>query len=298
MNSHIRAIGWIGLGNMGRPMARRLIAAGYKLYLNDINRENAEELINIGAWFFENPAEVMDSCSTIFTMLPTRASLMDVVCGSNGLIKKTSQDSLIVDMSTMDAQTSSFVAEAIEKKQGSFLRATVTGSVAYAENGQLGFLVSGDHKQYIDIKPVLEILGNKFWYLGEKEEARYMKIIINMIIYNIMQLLSESLMLGETMGLDWDTMVDLICESAAGAPIFNYKKDAIKNRDYSPTSTTKICVKDMGFAVELAKKANVNVPVTNIVAKMFEDMAKQSYGDKDFSSIIHYNEVLNNIKGG
>ena len=156
-----------------------------------------------------------------------------------------------MDMSTVDPKSSAAAAGEMEKRGGSLLRATVTGSVHFAKAGTLGIMISGSRSDYEECLPYLGKMGNRQTYLGEKEEARYMKVLINMLLADVLQSYSETLVLGEKLGMDWNTMIDLIADSAAAAPIVQYKAESMKQRDFKPTSTGYNMHKDMKMAMEL-----------------------------------------------
>ena len=144
----MKTIGWIGLGNMGKPMCKNLINAGYPAVINDVSKDLVADVLDFGAQWADSPAEVAKKADYIFTMLPNGAILRSVALGDTGVIMGIEAGKIMVDMSTVSAADSTIVAEAIEGKGCGFLRCPVTGSTGPAAKGLLGLLISGDPKVY------------------------------------------------------------------------------------------------------------------------------------------------------
>lgn len=288
-------IGWIGVGRMGSRMSNRLMNAGYPLYVCDTCRENVEKMVAQGAVAVDTPKTLAEICDVVFSMIPNGKILKDITCGEMGMIAGASDRLTIVDMSTIDPATSAEVAALIAPSGASFLRATVTGSVAFAEQGTLGIMASGCRETYERMLPLLKLLGNRQRYLGEQEQARYMKITINMMLGVAMQMLGEALCLGEKAGIDWNMMVECICDSAAATPMFKAKEQALKNRDFTAMATAYMMEKDMNIAMELAKDLDVALPVTTMATHFYHAMDAHGYSDLDYSGLVLVNEIMNNI---
>jgi len=292
----MQKLGWIGTGKMGVPMCKRLMDAGYGLYVCDVVKANSDSLVSMGATFVPTPMELAEKTDITFSIIPTAAVLKEIVTGENGLAKTIKEGSIYVDMSTVDPDSSAVVNAAIEEKGSKFIRACVTGSVAYAEAGTLGGLNSGDKKAYDTVLPMLKVLTDRQYYLGAGEEARYMKIIINMMLGSCMQAMAESLVMGEAVGMDWELMVDAITDSAAACPAVRFKKERFKARDFSPMSTAEIMDKDMDIALDIAKKNRLAVPLASIARQMYSSMGSTGRFGLDFSAVLLQNEDLNGIK--
>lgn len=289
-------IGFIGPGNMGSHMARRLCESGYDVSICGSGRRDLTPLADkIGARLLGNPSEIAEIADVIFTMVPNGDVLLEVISGDKGLAKRDLTGKILVDMSTVDPESSEKAAERMEQAGGSLLRAPVTGSTHYAENGTLGVMVSGRKEDYEKCLPMLQVLGNRQTYMGTKEEARYMKIIINMMLASVLQAYSEALVLGEKVNIPWETMIDLIADSAAGAPIVKYKASTYKKRDFTPTSTVYNMYKDMKMTMELARNVNANIPVSATTMQMYNSMVALGNEELDNTSILLINEIINGI---
>ena len=294
----MQKIGWIGTGKMGTPMSKRLLNAGYEMYVCDITKENADSLVRMGATFITTPMELAQKTDIMFSMIPNSAVLKEIVTGETGLAKTIRRGAIHVDMSTVDAESSAEVNAILEEKGAKFIRACVTGSVAYAEAGTLGGLNSGDREAYETVLPMLKVLTERQYYLGANDEARHMKIIINMMLGTSMQAMAESLILGQAVGIDWELMVDAIVDSAAACPSVRFKRDMFKTRDFSPMSTAEIMDKDMDIALDIARKNRLAVPLASVARQMYSSMGSAGRFGLDYSAVLLQNEDLNGMKRG
>ncbi|MGI5849979.1 MAG: NAD(P)-dependent oxidoreductase [Christensenellales bacterium] len=279
-------IAWIGTGNMGSRMAKRLIDEGHLLTVYDSMPDHTQDLVNAGAYFAENPAVAAADAEFVFSMIPGSSELLDVVTGKEGITQTIKKGSIVIDMSTVAPEASSAANEAISAKGCAFLRAPVTGSTVFAEQGILGIICSGDKTAYGKTLPLFEILGNKQYYVGQNEESRYMKLAINIMMGTICQMLAEALVFGERSGLDWAQMLDIFSESAAGAPLIKYKSKPLKDRDFNPAFTIKLMEKDLDLALEIARKTDLSLPVTSLVRQFLASARATGRGDLDFSALV------------
>ena len=289
-------IGFIGLGKMGSRMSKRLLNAGHTLFVNDKIREAADPLVSSGAVFLENPCDLCGYVDYIFLSIPNALVLTEVVDGENGILKKAEPGLIIVDLSTIDPQSSAEVNKKIEAKGCKFLRASVTGSTEYAEKGTLGIMASGDRTIYERVLPMLKVIGNRQRYLGDKEQARFMKICINMMLGTTMQMLAESLVLGEKANIDWETMIECICDSAAAADIIKAKEQALKDRDFSAMATSRMMEKDMNIAMELARDYELSLPLAAVSRQFYNAMRGNHLGEIDYSGLVILNEKLDGLE--
>lgn len=284
-------IGWIGPGNMGGPMAARLSAAGYPLTVCGSGRRDlsgyAEE---IGADVAADIPSLAAASDVLFTMIPNGEILLNV---AERLSAVDLDGKLWVDMSTVDPESSARAAAIVEALGCHFLRAPVTGSVHYAKAGTLGILVSGRKEDFHRALPMLQVLGSRQTWLGEQEEARQMKILINMLLAQELQALSEALVVGKRLGLPWEAMLDLIADSAAGAPIFRYKADTMKALDFTPTSTGYNMHKDMKMAMDLARSVEVSIPAAAVTMEMYDHLMSMGLSQKDNTAVYLVNEARN-----
>ena len=230
-------------------------------------------------------------------MIPDATVLDEIVSGNEGLFQSTgSIPRALIDMSTIDPTGSARIGALLERSRVGYLRACVTGSTAYAENGTLGIMASGNYALYQEVLPLLKVLGNRHSWLGTAEEARVCKIIINMLLGNLMQALAESLVLGEKNGLPWDTMIDLIADSAAAAPIIKYKVDALKARDFTAMASAQMMEKDLNIALDIAKDSAVSLPETALTRQFYTAMRAEGLEGFDMSGLVLVSEMINGLR--
>ncbi|MEL7564366.1 MAG: NAD(P)-dependent oxidoreductase [Dehalobacterium sp.] len=289
-------IGWIGLGNMGVPMSKRLVEAGHEVKVYNRTKEKADEVVALGAEYTATPKEAAEDSDYVFSMIAGDEALHEVWLEENGITAGMNEGTVGIDMSTVSPEASSKVNAAVEAKQGKFLRAPVTGSTVLAAAGTLGILASGDASAYGKTLDIFKTLGKNQFYLGANEEARYMKLCLNMMIGTSMQMLAESLVFGKRAGLDWAQMLEVIAGSAVGSPLVNYKAKPVGARSFSPAFTAKLMEKDFDLALNIARNMDVALPVTAMTRQFLASARATGKGNLDFSSLILVAEELAGIK--
>ena len=276
-------VGWIGLGNMGVPMSENLIKAGHEVTVWNRTKAKADSVLAAGAKWAGSPKEIAEKTDFIFTMIADGPVLQAVVLGENGIAAGLSADKVVIDMSTVAPAESARVNEAIEAKGCKFLRAPVTGSTVLARGATLGILASGDKAAYDKALPLFEAMGKNQFYLGAAEEARVMKLSLNIMIGTTMQMMAEAVVLAEKAGLNVAQVCEVMAGSAVGSPIVGYKGAPISKGDYSPAFSVKLMMKDFDLAFDAAKQYGVAMPVTAITRQALAAADASGRGDKDFS---------------
>lgn len=289
-------IGWIGLGNMGKPMSGRLLEAGYPLVVYNRTKEKAKELAEKGAKVADSPAELASQADITFTMIADSKALEDVTLDKNGVFEGSKPGSILIDMSTVSPESSAKVAEAAKQKGVRYLRAPVSGSTPAAAAGTLGIMVSGNEGAYNESLEVFKVMGQKVFYLGPAEEARYMKLAVNIMIGTTCQILSEALVFGKKAGLDWDKMLEVLTNSAVGSPLVSYKTKPILERNFSPMFTINLMAKDFDLALAVGKDLTIPLPVTSLVKQCLATAKATGKGELDFASLVLLAEELAGIK--
>jgi 3-hydroxyisobutyrate dehydrogenase-like beta-hydroxyacid dehydrogenase len=291
-----RKIGWIGLGRMGIPMATRLVEAGHAVAVYNRSPDKAAELVKAGARLGSSPKDAASGAEVVFTMIADSIALEAVSLGEYGAVSGLGPSAVLIDMSTVDPASSSKVNQAVEAKGAKYLRAPVTGSTVLAKTGTLGILCSGDRAAYDKVLDVLQVLGNLHFYLGAGEEARYLKIAINMMIGSTIQMFAESLILGKSAGLDWAQMIEVIAGSVAGSRLVQYKAKPVTERNFSPAFTVKMMQKDFDLALTMAQASSVPTPLTSLVRQLYTAAEATGKGDLDFSALILLAEEMAGMK--
>jgi 3-hydroxyisobutyrate dehydrogenase-like beta-hydroxyacid dehydrogenase len=292
-----KAIGFIGLGHMGRPMAERLLQAGHRLTVFNRSPHKARDLGARGARLASSPAQVAGEVEVIVSMLADGPALIEVATGEQGVLAGARPGLLLVDMSTVSPTESERVATACQPAEVSYLRAPVSGSTSLAAAGKLTILVSGPKSAYEEAADIFASLGQQSYYLGSGEEARVMKLALNMMVGTTMAALAESLTVGEKAGLDWRQMIEVFCNSAVGSPLVNYKAPQLERRDFSPAFSTQLMRKDFDLALQAGRQLGAATPVTALVRELWQATAGCGWGERDFSAVLLLMERASGIRG-
>lgn len=289
-------VGFIGLGKMGNPMANRLIDAGYSLMVYDLLKEVTLGLVAKGASVGDSPKAVCTQSDVIITMIPDDAVLESVVMGENGILEGAEKGKTLIDTSTVSPEASSRVAEAAKRQGVNFLRATVSGSPKFAEAGTLTIFISGPEEVYRNCSAIFSVLSQKLHYVGTGEEARYVKLLINMIIGTTAMIVAEALTFGEQGGVDWNKMLDAIGSSVVASPIIGYKLQPLKDRDLKPTFTISQMAKDFDLALMTGRSRGVPMPFTSLVRQFMRMMQATGRGEMDLWALLTLMEELAGVK--
>jgi 3-hydroxyisobutyrate dehydrogenase-like beta-hydroxyacid dehydrogenase len=289
-------IGFIGLGKMGNPMANRLIDAGYSLTVYDLLKETTMGLAAKGAMVADSPKAVAAPSDVIITMIPDDVALESVVMGANGILEGVKSGKTLIDTSTVSPDASSRVAEAAKKKGVNFLRSTVSGSPKFAEAGTLTLFISGPEEVYKKCSDIFGLLGQKLNYVGTGEEARYVKLLINMIVGTTAMIVSEALTFGEKGGVDWNKMLDAIGTSVVASPVVGYKLQPLKDRDLKPTFTVSQMSKDFDLALMAGRSRGVPLPITSLVRQFMRMMQATGRGEWDLWALVTLMEELAGVR--
>lgn len=278
-------VGFLGLGIMGKAMSMNLLKHGFKVTVWNRSRSKCEELVEHGASFGETPAAVVKKCKVTIAMLADPSAALSVVFGKDGVLEEISGGKGYIDMSTVDAETSSKISEGIKAKGGSFLEAPVSGSKKPAEDGQLVILTAGDKELYEEAIPAFDIMGKKSFFLGPVGNGAKMKLVVNMIMGSTMNAFAEGLELAGQSGLNPHTLLDVLDLGAIANPMFRLKGPAMIQGNYSPAFPLKHQQKDMRLALALGDENSVPMPVAAAANEAFKKARNMGLGDLDFSAV-------------
>lgn len=284
-------IGWIGVGKMGNPMAMRLVEAGYNLIINDPIAENRANLVARGAHVMALPEDIAEHCQIIFSMIPNDNVLNDLVYGtqgSAGLLKAVKAGTIFVEMSTVSPNMSERIAEDLSNFGASYLRCPVSGSTLLARTGDLTILGSGEAEAWKVVLPIIDILAKRTFYLGQGEEARYMKLVLNMLVGATSSILGEAMLLGGKGGLSTSSMMDVIVESVVASPLIRYKQDMLAQMDFTPAFSILQMIKDMQLITKAGQDKNVPMFIANQILQQYEVAANVGYAERDFFSLFDW----------
>lgn len=285
-------IGIVGLGQMGSAIAGRLLAAGHDVWVHNRTPEKASGLLADGARWADDPAALAEQVELAISMVADDRALEDVALGERGLLAVAHPSLTYVDMSTVSVNVSTKVARAAEVMSVDYLRAPVTGGTVLAQQGSVGVLVSGPKTALDKYDDIFSVIGKSVFHLGDGEEARVMKLALNIVVASTVMSLSEALVLGERSGLDWQGMLDVFSDSAVGSPLMRYKAAQLSTRDFSPAFTTSMMSKDLGLALDLAHETGSAAPATAVCRELLHATIGSGWGDHDFASTILLLEQL------
>ncbi|KAF8402444.1 hypothetical protein HHK36_013400 [Tetracentron sinense] len=284
-------VGFLGLGIMGKAMALNLLRHGFKVTVWNRTLSKCDELVEHGASIGETPAAVVKKCKYTIGMLSDPSAALSVVFDKDGLLEQICSGKGYIDMSTVDANTSSKISEAVTKKGGDFLEAPVSGSKKPAEDGQLVILAAGESALYEEVLPAFNVMGKKSFFLGQVGNGAKMKLVVNMIMGSMMNAFSEGLVLADSSGLNQQTLLDVLELGAIANPMFKMKGPAMIQNNYSPAFPLKHQQKDMRLALALGDENGVSMPVAAAANEAFKKARSQGLGDHDFSAVYETGKV-------
>jgi len=276
-------VGLIGVGKMGLPIARHLHAGGHRVIVFDASSPRAALARGAGLRVGETLSAVLENADIVLSSLPHDAAF-DAV--ANELAAHMGQGQVYVDTSTVSIAVSRRVARAFEEAQVSYLRVAVSGNPQMVENAQLTSIASGQHAGYLRVHPLLKLLGPAQFYVGSGDEARVMKLVINLMVASTAAMLAEALALGQKGGLNWDDMWQVISASAVGSPVVKAKADQLKKYDFTPTFTVEQMQKDVGLILEAGAALHVPLLLTGLVAQSLQHAVAIGAAAEDYAAII------------
>ena len=279
------AVGLIGLGNMGTAFAERLLDAGYGLVVMNRTPAKAAPLEARGATLAGSYADLAERVDVVLTSLADDDALDEVAAA---LLAVAKPGTVLVDTSTVSPAVSARVAERAEKASVAYTRAPVSGNPTVVRAGNLSFIVSGPSETLDGVEPILIAIGPTVYRVGDAEEARVVKLAINLMIGGLAQLMAEALVLGESSGVSRAALLEVMGGSAAGAPFVRYKTGALLEDDYSATFTTALMGKDLDLILDAAGDAGVELPVTTGLQAIVRAAIEAGYADDDFMALFPF----------
>ena len=272
----------VGLGKMGVPIAERVLAAGHPLAVWNRTRSRAEPLVSRGATVLGSPADALTEADVCITML-TDDDALDAVAPD--VLAGARPGTTLVDMSTVSVAASERVAERAAEAGVDFLRSPVSGNPTVVRGGTLTLVVSGPEATVRRLDGLLRAIGPKVFYVGEGERARVVKLVLQVLVGGIAELLGEALVLGESGGVDRARLLEVINASAVGSPLTGYKGEALLREDYSATFTTAMMLKDVDLVLDLAEERRLELPFTHHLRQLLARTIEGGHADEDFMAL-------------
>jgi 3-hydroxyisobutyrate dehydrogenase len=282
-NMASKKIGWIGVGNMGTPMVKNLLKAGFEVTVYNRTAARAAPLQEAGAKLAVSPAALWDVADTIITMVADDAALQQIHQGKDGLLAGATAGT-VIDMSTVSPATSRDLAAKLAAKGVDYLDAPVAGSVKPAELGQLVIMVGGKKEVFEKAAPIFEKLGKAQFYLGQQGAGNNAKLAINTLLAFNMQGLAESVLFASEHGISPEAMLAIIGESALANAITKMKTANILQANYQPAFALKHLAKDL----RLAQGQGLHTPGGEAIHDSYQQALVQGWGEKDISAIFPF----------
>lgn len=285
-------IGFIGLGIMGKPMAKNLVKAGYELMVFDLVPAAVDELVSCGATKASSIEEIASSCQTIITMLPNGPQVKSVVLGEGGVVHFAKPGTLIIDNSSISPVATEEVHAALAAKGVRLLDAPVSGAEAKAIDGTLAIMVGGDEKDFAEAKPILDVMGGKVTLVGPSGSGSACKLTNQIIIAVSMAAVSEAFMLAKKSGCNLEKVFEAINTGFAGSAVMNSTVPRILARNFAPGFKIDLHKKDLTNAVEAADRYDAPVPLARELLAVLQELHDDGNGGCDNSGIALYYEKL------
>jgi 3-hydroxyisobutyrate dehydrogenase-like beta-hydroxyacid dehydrogenase len=279
-------IGFIGLGNMGFPMAQRLIHADHQVIAFDTRAEALARVVALGARAASSPKEVADSAETVLASLPSVDAALSVATGTDGVIEG-SRVKRYVDLSTVGNRTAVQIHDRLAQRNIVAIDSPVSGGVSGAQKGTLAVIVSGPGSEYDIVQPVLETIGRSFYIGGQPGSAQTMKLANNILAATVLVATSEVVVMGVKSGLDPTVMIDVLNAGSGGTSASRDKfPRAILPRTFDYGFATGLMVKDVGLYLDEAKALGVSVEVAEAVGRLWDLAMREQGPDSDFTAAI------------
>lgn len=287
-----QALGFIGLGIMGRPMARNLLKAGHTLVVHSRSRGPVDEVVKVGATAAASPREVAAQCDVLITMLPNSPDVEQVALGPGGIIEGARRGLIFADMSTISPIVSQKVGKALEAKGVVMLDAPVSGGEKGAIDGALSIMVGGDKAVFERVLPIFQAMGKTITLLGPLGFGGFTKLANQIIVAVNLTALAEALTLGKKAGLDRELLLTALAGGLAGSKCLDQKKPNYVSNTYNPGFKIDLHYKDLGLIMESSRALGVPLPATAVVQELFSALRVKGRGGLDHSGIITLLEDL------
>ncbi len=290
-------IGFIGLGIMGKPMAKNILKAGYDLTVNNRSQPAVAELVAAGAKHAEN-LEIGATCDVVFTMLPNSPQVRSVVLGEGGLAQAMRPGSVLIDSSSINPLASKEIAAVLSAKGVEMLDAPVSGGEPGAINGTLSFMVGGKQSVFERCKPLLETMGASMVLCGDVGAGNTTKLANQVVVACNIQAVAEALTLAQMAGVDPHLVFEAIKGGLAGSAVMNAKGPMMMEGNDKPGFKIDLHIKDLNNALDCAHSVGAPLPMTASVQELLQWLHNNNCGQCDHSAIAKYYEQLTGIRIG
>lgn len=291
----MQKIGLVGLGLMGRPMARRLMLAGFPLRVWNRTKERAEEILAAGALWGESPAALAREADVVITMVTDSAASEEVICGRNGVLEGARPGLVLIDMGSIAPEMSRTLAARAKVKGVSMLDAPVTGNPKVAAEGKLGIMAGGTRETYDACLPIFAAMGVKIIHVGEENgTGTTLKLINNLVMGVAIEAVAEALVLAEKAGIDPVKVVEITSVGGARTGAMETRGPRMIRHDFAPGFSANNMYKDLSQALKLAEEVGAFMPAAGISLEMLRAVKNRGKGGLDSTSVITVIEAMAN----
>ncbi|MCI0417808.1 MAG: 2-hydroxy-3-oxopropionate reductase [Acidobacteria bacterium] len=290
-----KTIGFIGLGIMGKPMAKHLINAGYPLVVYNRTTSKAQDLVAMGARQAGSPKEVAENSEIIITMVADSPEVEAVVLGTAGVIEGVKAGSIVIDMSSISPIVTQKIAAELAKRKVAMLDAPVSGGEVGAIQATLSIMVGGDEPVFAEMKPVLEKMGKSVVRVGAVGAGGFTKLSNQIIVAAALQAISEAMVLAKKAGVDMSLVYEAIKSGMAGGRTLDMKAAKLVERNFEAGFKIDLHIKDLKNALQAGKALGVPLPATGLIHELFNACSAQGKGHKDHSVIFTLIEQMAGI---
>jgi 2-hydroxy-3-oxopropionate reductase len=292
----MKKIGFIGLGIMGKPMAKNLLKAGYSLTVYDIVPERMENVVNAGAKAGSSSKEVAEKSEIVITMLPNSPDVKEAVLGKNGVLEGAKPGIILIDMSSIAPMASKEVAEKAKEKGVIVLDAPVSGGEPKAIEGTLAIMVGGPQETFDEVEDILSVMGASVTRVGEIGSGNMTKLANQIIVALNIAAMSEAMVLAAKAGVNAEKVFQAIRGGLAGSTVLDAKMPLVLEGNFKPGFRIELHIKDLANALDTAHEVGVPVPLSGAVMEVMQALKVDGKGADDHGGIIQFYEKLAKVE--
>ena len=288
--------GFIGLGIMGKPMAKNLLKAGYLVQAYDHHDESIQEIVACGGVGCKSASEAADGADVIFTMLPNSPQVKTALLEKDGVMETMKKGAIVVDMSSIDPTVSIELEKKITEAGGEMIDAPVSGGEPKAIDGTVSFMCGGKEEVFEKVKPMLEKMGKDVTLVGPIGSGNMTKLANQIIVAVNIAALSEALVLAVKSGVNPENVYKAIRGGLAGSTVMDAKAPMILDRNFQPGFRIELHIKDLNNAVNAAKAVGMDIPMAEKVLEMMKQLQEEGLGKCDHSAVVRYYEEQEKVE--
>jgi 2-hydroxy-3-oxopropionate reductase len=291
-----KKIGFIGLGIMGKPMAKNLLKAEFSIVAYDLNKDAVEDLVKAGALAARSSKEAAGRADVIITMLPDSPDVKEVILGKDGVMEGVKPGSIVIDMSSINPLVSQEIEKELRKKGVEMLDAPVSGGETGAIQGTLAIMVGGEEKVFKDCLDIFNAVGKNIVRVGGIGAGGFVKLVNQIIVAMNIAAVGEAFTLGAKAGLDPQVIHQAIRGGLAGSQVLEAKAPMIFGRNFKPGFKIKLHHKDLQNALSTAKDLGVPLPLSSFVQQIFLSLMTEGRGEEDHSALATFFEKMAKVE--